>query len=100
MRVVVLNADDFGYEPQVTAGIERSMRAGVVSSTTMMVNGPYSAEAAPRGAGLSIGLHLNLARWRSLSDGRTFDEAAAPTLSADFVEKETLAQLAELKRLI
>ena len=39
-RRLILNADDFGYDPAVSRGIAESMRKGVVSSTTMIVNSP------------------------------------------------------------
>ena len=93
-RRLILNADDFGYDPDVTRGIEESMRAGVVSSTTMMVNTPWSEHAAARANGLSIGLHLNLARWTALSEpSHVFDERQVTTLDAGFVEREAEAQL-------
>ncbi len=101
MRRVILNADDFGYDPAVSRGIEQAMRAGVVSSTTMMVNTPHSEEAATRAKGLSIGLHLNLARWSSISrPSHEFVETQANALDAAFVEAETLAQLDRLHALI
>ncbi len=97
---LIINADDFGYEPQVTRGIARAMREGVVSSTTMMVNTPFSEDAAKDAHGLSVGLHLNLARWSAVSDGRALDEGTAGTLSASFVHDETLAQLDRLRALL
>lgn len=101
MRRLVLNADDFGYDPAVSRGIEESMREGVVSSTTMMVNTPSSADAATRAAGLAVGLHLELARFESLSSpGRRFVEAEAGALTADFVEREVHAQLDRLVALV
>jgi predicted glycoside hydrolase/deacetylase ChbG (UPF0249 family) len=101
MRRVILNADDFGYDPAVSRGIEQAMRTGVVSSTTMMVNTPHSEEAATRATGLSIGLHLNLARWAAVSaPSHELVEARAHTLDAGFVERETLAQLDRLERLV
>lgn len=101
MRRVVLNADDFGYDPAVSLGIERAMREGVVSSTTMMVNTPHSAHAAERSAGLAIGLHLNLARWSSLArPALAFDAIEARTLEVGFVRDEALAQLERLRALL
>lgn len=97
---LIINADDFGYEPEVTRGIVQAMREGVVSSTTMMVNTPFSEAAAKDAAGLAVGLHLNLARWAALSDGRTLDERAAAALPAAFVTAETLAQLDRLRTLL
>lgn len=95
---LVLNADDFGYDPAVTRGIVESMRAGVVSSTTMIVNSPHSESAAQQSDGLAIGLHLNLVRFEALSDGRTLTDDGV--LDAAFVATETRAQLARLRALI
>lgn len=108
MRRVILNADDLGYEPAVTRGLVESMRHGVVSSATMIVNGPFSAEAAPGARGLPVGLHLNLARWRPLSalpaqwlsgEGELV-EARAGELSALAVEAEVHAQADALEGLL
>ncbi|HEY8207848.1 MAG TPA: ChbG/HpnK family deacetylase [Myxococcaceae bacterium] len=108
-RLLIINADDLGYDPAVTDGILRAMTEGVVTSATLMVNTPYAAEAAARARPLSVGLHLNLARWRPLSSampvtllthGGEFVEGNAPGLPAESVRAETLAQLAEAKRLL
>lgn len=108
MRRVILNADDLGYEPAVTRGLLESMRQGVVSSATMIVNGPYSAEAAAPARGLPVGLHLNLARWRPLSavpaallsESGELHEARAGELSAAVVEAEVHAQADALEGLL
>lgn len=100
-RHVILNADDFGYDPAVSRGIVRAMKAGVVSSTTMMVNTPDSEDAATLSEGLAIGLHLNLARWPAVSrPSHEFVERDAATLERAFVHDETLAQLDRLKALV
>jgi len=98
-RRLVLNADDFGYDPAVTRGILEAMTLGVVSSTTMIVNSPHSL-AARVSYGLAIGLHLNLVRFEALTTKRELVEAALPSLTADFVAAETDAQLARLESLI
>jgi predicted glycoside hydrolase/deacetylase ChbG (UPF0249 family) len=107
-RVLIINADDLGYEPAVTRGILRAMREGVVSSATFMVNTPYSEEAARQAQGLSLGLHLNLARGEPVSpgfpkeflDGGGFSEARASTLPVEAVEAEARAQLERLAALL
>jgi chitin disaccharide deacetylase len=99
-RVVILNADDFGYDPAVTKGIEKSMREGLVSSTTMMVNTPFSQDAASRSQGLAIGLHLNLVRFAAVSrQNFEFEESAVAQLTPEFVAKEAEAQLERLLKL-
>ena len=108
MRRLIINADDLGYDPSVDAGLLRAMHRGVVRSATLMVNTPYSADAARAARGLSVGLHLNLARWRPLSpdfphsflsDG-AFDERQAGALPQAVVEAETRAQLARAEQLL
>ncbi len=101
MRRVVLNADDLGYDPAVTRGIIESMRSGIVSSTTFMVNTPYSEAAAREAGGLAVGLHFNLARWHSVSDpSHEFVESKAGTLPPSFIEAELRAQLKRLESLL
>ncbi len=95
---LVLNADDLGYDPAVTRGIVEAMRRGVVSSTTLIVNSPHSEDAARQADGLAVGLHLNLVRFAAVSDDRVLDEQTVH--AADFVERETHAQLDRLRALL
>lgn len=98
-RRLILNADDFGYDPAVTRGIAEAMRKGVVSSTTMIVNSPWSEDAAAEAQGLSIGLHLNLVRFSSVSiPSQEMTERAV--LTRQFVVNETRAQLDRFKVLL
>lgn len=105
MKTLIINADDLGYDPAVTRGIVKAMREGVVSSTTFMVNTPFSREASLQIKGLSVGLHLNLARHEPLSDegrrftGGEFVEANAASLPSELVAAEVLAQLDRLASL-
>ena len=108
MKRLIVNADDLGYDPEVTRGILRAMREGVVGSATLMVNLPGSADAAKAAAGLSIGLHLNLARGAPVGRGVPeallerggFVEARAGELSAEGVEAEARAQLERAESLL
>lgn len=99
-RALIINADDLGYEPDVTRGIVEAMREGVVSSTTFIVNGPHSAAAAALMNGLAVGLHLNLARWSKLSAKGEWDEAQAAALDPAAAAKETHAQLERFEKLM
>lgn len=92
-RVLIINADDLGYSPEITRGIVESMKEGVVSSTTMVVNGPYSADAANEARGLPVGLHLNFSRWARLSSREDWTEATVESCSAEEIAKETRAQI-------
>ena len=77
-RRLVVNADDFGLSESVNRGVIAAHAAGVVTSTSMLVNTPGWEDAAARARSnsrLGVGLHLNLTagrpltRARSLSDG-------------------------------
>lgn len=103
-RIVIINADDLGYDPAVSRGILEAMRAGVVTSATLMVNMPHSEEAARAAQGLALGLHFNLCRCPPVS--RSFpsellaegqlSESLASRLPVSAVEEEVSAQLQRL----
>ena len=63
MRRLIVNADDFGFTAGVNRAIIEAHTRGVVTSSTLMANGPAFAEAA-RLAGsvprLSVGCHVVL----------------------------------------
>lgn len=98
MLRLILNADDFGYDPAVSRGIAEAMRQGAVSSTTMIVNSPWSEEAAAQAGGLAIGLHLNLVRFESVSQP-SVELTERGHHDLQFIVKETRAQLERLKKL-
>jgi predicted glycoside hydrolase/deacetylase ChbG (UPF0249 family) len=62
MKFVIFNADDFGYGHAINRGIVEAHTRGVVTATTLVVNGAAVDEAVrmardlPR---LSVGLHVN-----------------------------------------
>ena len=63
MRRLIVNADDFGYTPGVNRAIVEAHSRGVVTSSTLMANGPAFAEAvqlARTVPKLSVGCHLVL----------------------------------------
>ncbi len=96
---LILNADDFGYEPAVTRGIAEAIRFGVVSSTTMMINSPWTEDALAQAQGLAIGLHLNLVRFAAISDPSRALTENDPWEHA-FVVRETRAQLERFQALL
>lgn len=62
MKFVIFNADDFGYGHAVNRGILEAHTKGVVSATTLVVNGAAAFEAVRMAKdlpGLSVGLHVN-----------------------------------------
>jgi predicted glycoside hydrolase/deacetylase ChbG (UPF0249 family) len=61
-KLVVFNADDLGYSLGIDRGIAEAHERGVVTSATMIVNTPTSADGARvarEHPGLSVGLHVN-----------------------------------------
>ena len=55
MRRLIVNADDFGFTSGVNRAIVEAHSRGVVTSSTLMANGPAFAEAA----------HLYSSEWDS-----------------------------------
>lgn len=65
MARLIINADDYGYYPWVSAGILDTLRAGTVTATGVLANGPDFAAAAEALRALpevDTGVHLN-ATW-------------------------------------
>ena len=62
-KFLIVTADDFGISRGVNRGIVEAHRAGILTSTSLMVNRPAAEQAADVGRAcpdLSIGLHLEL----------------------------------------
>ncbi len=115
-RRVVINADDFGLSPGVTAGILEAHAVGTVTSTSMMVGCPGWDDAVAKGraaASLGIGLHFNILVGRPLTAARTLTDrrtgeflplgalvrrALAGWLSGDEVEGECESQIAAIRK--
>lgn len=60
---IIVNADDFGLTPGVSAGIFYAHQHGILTSTTAMVNTEFSRESleeVKRCPNLGVGLHLVL----------------------------------------
>jgi chitin disaccharide deacetylase len=60
---LIVNADDLGCGPQRDRGIFAAFTGGIVSSASLLANGPSFAAAADeaRRCALPVGVHLNLA---------------------------------------
>ena len=117
MRRLIVNADDFGFTSGVNRAIVEAHSRGVVTSSTLMANGPAFAEAAqlaktiPR---LSIGCHVVLIDGRpvlgveqlpSLTSGAEFRNglmtfaarAIAGRIDADEITAEATAQIRKIQ---
>jgi predicted glycoside hydrolase/deacetylase ChbG (UPF0249 family) len=74
VRVLVVNADDFGLTDGVNEGIIRAHREGIVTSASLMVRAPRAAAAAALAEGcpdLSLGLHYEHAVDADIDDPAT-----------------------------
>ena len=71
-RTLIVNADDFGLTGGVNRGILEAHRAGIVTSTTVIVNRPIDPVLIEEllASRLGVGLHLNLTLGPPVSDSR------------------------------
>lgn len=113
-RRLIVAADDFGMSAGVNAGIIRAHRDGILTDTSLMVNGRAFAEAVELARAhptLSVGLHLMLVQGYAASppaaipllvgpDGRFSDRAELSGLRYFFtpgvraqIRREVIAQL-------
>ena len=66
----MVNADDFGFTPDVNEGIVEAHRHGILTATTLMANGAAVENAALRAKELthcSFGVHLNATEFHPLT---------------------------------
>jgi hopanoid biosynthesis associated protein HpnK len=126
VRRLIVNADDFGFTAGVNRGIAEAHRSGIVTSSTLMANGPAFEDAVglaktmPR---LSVGCHVVLidgepvveakqipsliskSSTSASSGGARFRDglksfavrALAGRLNADEIEAEAAAQIRKLQ---
>ena len=74
-KQLVVNADDFGFTPDVNQGIVEAHRGGILTATTLMANGEAFDDAVRlwrETPSLDIGCHLVLIGGRSLVTGKPF----------------------------
>ncbi len=69
MISLIINADDLGSNPQRDRGILEAFKEGIVTSASILANGPSFSTAATQAkeAGLPVGVHLNLSDGASLT---------------------------------
>lgn len=116
LRRLIINADDFGISRSVNDGILEAARAGGITSTSLMVNLPDSADAVSRVRqcpGISVGLHLNLTVGNAVSGesslthcrsgefyplSRLLAAASLGMIDESDIERECLAQIDRMTR--
>lgn len=80
-RILLVNADDFGFARGVNRGILHCHREGILTSATLMANGDAfedAVELARAHPSLDVGAHLVLVQGRSVRSG----EPLPPTVPA------------------
>jgi hopanoid biosynthesis associated protein HpnK len=119
MKELILNADDFGLTRGVNLGIIRAHREGILTSTTLMANGPAfddAVERARENPGLGVGCHLVLVgglavappdETHSLADsngrlpktlGVLFAKLSTGMVRTQGIEREFRAQIEKVRR--
>ena len=92
MKQLILNADDFGLTRGINRGIIRSHRDGILTSATLMANGPAfddAVELAKSNPQLGIGCHLVLSGGTAVAPRKKIPSLADPHGSLP----ESLAEL-------
>lgn len=98
---LIVNADDFGACEGVNRGIVEAHESGIVTSTSLMVNRPAAAEAAAYGRRrpeLTVGLHVELRRWRVRRLG--LPRAVSEQRLVGTVARDARVQLDRFRRLM
>ena len=70
MKKIIINADDFGINTEVTNAIEQSIENGTITSTTILANGKCLQEVKrifDKHPEISYGIHLCLSEFDSLT---------------------------------
>ncbi|MCX6357360.1 MAG: ChbG/HpnK family deacetylase, partial [Candidatus Aureabacteria bacterium] len=81
VKRLIINADDFGMTGSVNRAILKGFREGVLTSATIMVNGPSYAEAvgiSRENPGLGVGVHLNILRGRPVLPPKRIPSLVGP----------------------
>ena len=84
-KQLVVNADDFGFTPDVNEGIIEAHRGGILTATTLMANGEAFDDAvrlARETPALDVGCHLVLVGGKSVLTGKTYPASVAELLRA------------------
>jgi hopanoid biosynthesis associated protein HpnK len=74
VKNLIVNADDLGWTEGVNRGIVEAFHHGIVTSASLLANGPAFAEAvksARSAPGLGVGVHLNLSNGPPVADRET-----------------------------
>lgn len=91
MKRILINADDFGINQNVTSEIERMIGLEAISSTTIMANGKCLDEVkrfANLHPEISFGIHLCLSEFESITKSQVLKHYGLVDNSGSFVHKK------------
>lgn len=106
MVKLIINADDFGANPEVNLAIERMISGGYISSATIMANGEAfedTVRIVNANRQVSFGVHLNLDEYHSLTRPGIFRERGITDNQDIFIKNVILKKKSfdrELKKAI
>lgn len=104
-RLLVVNADDFGFTRDVNDGIIEAHRNGILTATTLMANGPafsHAVDLAKSNPGMDVGVHLVLVGGQSVLTGEPYPADVKGLLRRVImrrlrIEAELEAQIAKVR---
>ena len=73
MKKLVINADDFGYRPEINKGIIYAHKKGIVTSASLFVSREGTDNAvilARKNPGLGLGIHIDLDEFFNIDHAR------------------------------
>lgn len=91
MKIIIINADDFGINMPVTKEIERMVEDGAISSTTIMANGQCLDEVqrfSLEHPQISYGVHLCLSEFGSITKSPTLFKYGLIDGNGNFIHKQ------------
>jgi chitin disaccharide deacetylase len=102
-RALIVNADDFGRNQAINAGVIIAHEQGIVTSASLMVRYPAAGEAAEYGrehSALGVGLHVDLYEWEYQGDSWVEIYEIVPVTDAGAVAAEVERQLGRFRELM
>ena len=93
-RLLVVNADDFGFTPDVNDGILEAHRNGILTATTLMAGGEafeHAVHLARLNPSLDVGCHLTLIGGNSLVPPHNPLPFSVPRLVESLVRRRVCA---------
>ncbi|WP_188456627.1 ChbG/HpnK family deacetylase [Virgibacillus oceani] len=91
---LIVNADDYGFSPGVSAGILYAHKHGILTSTTLMVNTDYSKQSldeVKQYPNLGVGLHFVMDAGKPISSS----VSSLTDHSGNFLKGKTLIESAK-----